>query len=218
MITESADIRTLIQDNYPQLAEKELQDEIAAVGKLMHFKAGEIIMDYGSYVKLVPLVVQGAIRVTREDAGDDRELLLYYLQPGEACSMSFTCCMMHKKSEIRTEAEDDSTIIAIPIRYMDDWMTRYPSWKNFVMSTYDRKILDLVKVIDSISFKNLDERLIEYLQKRVAANQGNRVISATHQEIAGALNVTREAVSRLLKNLEKTGVVKLGRNQLLLKK
>lgn len=218
MISESADIRDLIQKTYPQLIEKELLDEIVTVGKLLHFKAGEVIMDYDSYVKLVPLVVSGAIKVTREDPEEDRELLLYYLQAGEACAMSFTCCMMHKKSEIRTEAEDDSSIIAIPIRYMDEWMSRYSSWKNFVMTTYDRKILDLVKVVDSIAFKNLDERLTEYLRKRMAANQGNRVIAATHQEIANELNVTREAVSRLLKNLEKTGVVKLGRNQLLFKK
>ncbi|MBK9016603.1 MAG: Crp/Fnr family transcriptional regulator [Saprospiraceae bacterium] len=217
MITESADILALVQKYYPQLAEKELQQEIANAGKLMHFKAGEVIMDYGSYIKLVPLVVEGAIRVTREDPEEGREILLYFLQPGEACSMSFTCCMLNKKSEIRTEAEDDTSLIAIPIRYMDEWMTRYQSWKNFVMTTYDRKILDLVKVVDSISFKNLDKRMLEYLKKRVAAT-GNRVISASHQDIATDLNVTREAVSRLLKNLEKEGIVKLGRNQLLFKK
>ncbi len=217
MITESADILALVQKYYPQLAEKELQQEIANAGKLMHFKAGEVIMDYGSYIKLVPLVVEGAIRVTREDPEEGREILLYFLQPGEACSMSFTCCMLNKKSEIRSEAEDDTSLIAIPIRYMDEWMTRYQSWKNFVMTTYDRKILDLVKVVDSISFKNLDKRMLEYLKKRVAAT-GNRVISASHQDIATDLNVTREAVSRLLKNLEKEGIVKLGRNQLLFKK
>ena len=217
MTTEPTGCRALLQKHYPQLAEKELQQEIANVGKLMHFKAGEVIMDYGNYIKLVPLVVEGAVRVTREDPEEGREILLYFLQPGEACSMSFTCCMVNKKSEIRTEAEDDTSLIAIPIRYMDEWMTRYQSWKNFVMTTYDRKILDLVKVVDSISFKNLDKRMMEYLKKRVAAT-GNRVISTSHQDIANDLNVTREAVSRLLKNLEKEGIVKLGRNQLLFKK
>ncbi|MBK8564325.1 MAG: Crp/Fnr family transcriptional regulator [Saprospiraceae bacterium] len=217
MTTETTDILALLQKHYPQLAEKELQQEIANVGKLMHFKAGEVIMDYGNYIKLVPLVVEGAVRVTREDPEEGREILLYFLQPGEACSMSFTCCMVNKKSEIRTEAEDDTSLIAIPIRYMDEWMTRYQSWKNFVMTTYDRKILDLVKVVDSISFKNLDKRMMEYLKKRVAAT-GNRVLSSSHQDIANDLNVTREAVSRLLKNLEKEGIVKLGRNQLLFKK
>ena len=217
MTTESTDILALLQKHYPQLTEKELQKEIADAGKLMHFKAGEVIMDYGSYIKLVPLIVEGAIRVTREDPEEAREILLYFLQPGEACSMSFTCCMVNKKSEIRTEAEEDTSLIAIPIRYMDDWMTRYQSWKNFVMTTYDRKIMDLVKVVDSISFKNLDKRMLEYLKKRVAAT-GNRVINASHQDIATDLNVTREAVSRLLKNLEREGIVKLGRNQLLFKK
>ncbi|TNE66983.1 MAG: Crp/Fnr family transcriptional regulator [Bacteroidetes bacterium] len=217
MISESANILDLIQAQYPQLAEPELQQEIAEFGKLMHFKAGEIMMDYGSYIRFVPLVVKGAIRVTREDPDEGRELLLYFLEPGEACSISFTCCMMNKKSEIRTEAEEDTTIIAVPIRHVDDWLTRYQSWKNFVMTTYDRKIIDLVRVIDSIAFQNLDKRMLEYLRKRVSAT-GNRVISATHQDLANDLNVTREAVSRLLKNLEKEGIVKLGRNQLLFKK
>ncbi|MEY3052962.1 MAG: hypothetical protein RLY31_2747 [Bacteroidota bacterium] len=216
MITESANIIDLLQTHFPQLLEKELQQEIAQVGKLMHFQAGEVIMDYGSYIRLVPLVVEGAVRVTREDPVEDREILLYFLQAGDACSMSFTCCMVNKKSEIRTEAEEDTSLIAIPIRYMDEWMTRYASWKNFVLTTYDRKILDLVRVVDSISFKHLDERMLDYLRKRVALT-GNRVISASHQDIANDLNVTREAVSRLLKNLEREGVVKLGRNQLMLK-
>lgn len=217
MTAETTDIPALLQKHYPQLAEKELQQEIADVGKLMHFTAGEVIMDYGTYIRLVPLIVEGAIKVTREDAEEGRELLLYYLHPGEACSMSFTCCMLNKKSEIRTEAEEDTSLIAIPIRYTDEWMTRYQSWKNFVLMTYDRKIMDLVRVVDSISFKNLDRRMMEYLKKRFAAT-GNRVINASHQEIANDLNVTREAVSRLLKGMEKEGIVKLGRNQLLFKK
>ena len=179
--------------------------------------AGEVITDYGSYVKFIPLIVEGYIKVTTEDEEEGRELLLYYLQPGEACSMSFTCCMMNKKSNVRTEAEEDTILIAIPIRLMDDWMTGFQSWKNFVMTTYDKKITDLVKVVDSIAFRNLDTRMVDYLRTKFE-NSGNRVINATHQEIANDLNVSREAVSRLLKSLEKDGIVKLGRNQLLFKK
>ena len=217
MTLESAEILELVQKNYPRLAEKELQEEIARSGKLMTFMAGEVITDYGSYVKFIPLIVEGYIKVTTEDEEEGRELLLYYLQPGEACSMSFTCCMMNKKSNVRTEAEEDTILIAIPIRLMDDWMTRFQSWKNFVMTTYDKKITDLVKVVDSIAFRNLDTRMVDYLRTKFE-NSGNRVINATHQEIANDLNVSREAVSRLLKSLEKDGIVKLGRNQLLFKK
>lgn len=214
MITENtkSEILSLIRKNYPQIAERQLQEDIAQVGNIMHFKAGELIMDFGAYVKLVPLIIEGSIKVSREDE-EGNELFLYYLQPGETCSMSFTCCLMDKKSEIRTVAEENTTLIGIPTRYMDEWMTRYPSWKNFVMTSYDRRMLELVYTIDSIAFKKMDERLLDYLEKKAEANS-NRTLQATHQEIAYDLNASREAVSRLLKQLEKDGIVELGRNRI----
>ncbi len=206
------EILELLRQTYPSIAERGLQEEIAHVGKIMHFKAGEVIMDFGSYVKLIPLVIEGSVKVVREDE-EGNEIFLYYLNTGQACTMSFTCCMMNKKSEIRTVAEDDATIIGIPIRYMDDWMTRYQSWKNFVMLSYDNRLYEMVRTIDSIAFKKMDERLMQYLEQKAEANR-SQVISATHQEIAYDLNASREAVSRLLKQLEKEGQVKLGRNKI----
>jgi CRP/FNR family transcriptional regulator len=210
--TSHAEMMELLRKHYPQLAERGLQEEIIAVGKLLFFKAGETIMDYGSYVKLIPLMLKGSIKVIREGE-DGNEIFLYYLQPGEACTMSFTCCMMNKKSAIRTVAEDDTLLIGIPIRHMDDWMTRYQSWKNFVMISYDNRMLELVKTIDSIAFHRMDERLLQYLERKADVT-GSREISATHQDIAYNLNASREAVSRLLKQLEKNGLVKLGRNKI----
>ncbi|MEQ8707225.1 MAG: Crp/Fnr family transcriptional regulator [Phaeodactylibacter sp.] len=214
MITEKArpEILSLIRQHYPQLAERNLQEEIAKEGTIMHFKSGSMIMDFGAYVKIMPLIIKGSIKVSREDE-EGNELFLYYLTPGETCSMSFTCCLMDKKSEIRTVAEEDTTLIGIPTRFMDEWMSRYPSWKNYVMTSYDNRLLELVRTIDSIAFKKMDERLLEYLEQKAKANN-NRTLSATHQEIAYDLNASREAVSRLLKQLERDGVVKLGRNRI----
>ena len=127
--------------------------------------------------------------------------------------MSFTCCMMDKRSEIRTVAEEDTTLIGIPTRYMDEWMGRYPSWKNFVMTSYDKRMLELVRTIDSIAFKKMDERLMDYLEKKAEANN-SRTLHATHQEIAYDLNASREAISRLLKKLENDGELELGRNRI----
>jgi CRP/FNR family transcriptional regulator, anaerobic regulatory protein len=206
------EILGLIRKHYPQIAERALQEEIARVGKVMQFKEGDVLMDYGSYIKLVPIILEGSIKVSREDE-EGNELFLYYLQPGETCSMSFTCCMMNKKSEIRTIAEEDTTVIGIPNRYMDEWMGRYQSWKNFVMTSYDNRMLELVRTIDSIAFKKMDERLVEYLEKKAKAT-GSKTINATHQEIAYDMNASREAVSRLLKQLEKEGRLKLGRNRI----
>ena len=207
-----ADIFELIRKKFPVIGEKALQQEIAEVGKLMHFKEGEVIMNYGSYIKMVPLIIEGSIKVSREDDSDGKEVLLYFLNAGDTCSMSFTCCMTDKKSAIRTEAEEDSTIIGIPIQYVDQWMTKYPSWKNFVMRSYDNRMLELVKLIDLISFHGLDTRMEKYL-KALTKSHCSKTVQRTHQEIAEDLNVSREAVSRLLKKMEKLELVKLGRNQ-----
>ncbi|WP_421798216.1 Crp/Fnr family transcriptional regulator [Haliscomenobacter sp.] len=205
-------ILELVRKHFPNIAEKALQEEIATVGKLTEFSAGTVIMDVGQYVKMVPLVIEGAIKVSREDE-DGHELFLYYLQGGQTCSMSFTCCMMNKKSEIRTIAEENTKMIGIPIRYVDEWMTKYQSWKNFVMQTYDFRMMELVRTIDSIAFHHMDERLLAYLDKKAKATH-SKIINATHQEIAYDLNASREAVSRLLKQLENDGRVKLGRNKI----
>ena len=215
-MVETGDIGKILNKYFPQIAEKDLQAEIEEVGMLNEYRAGEIIMDYGSYVKQVPLIVSGMIKVTREDAVDGKEVLLYFLGPGETCSMSFTCCMMHKQSELRTEAVEDTVVISIPNRYMDFWMSKYQSWKNFIMQSYDTRMIELVKVIDSIAFENMDARLKRYLEARKQSGDSD-TIRITHQEIANDLNVSREAVSRLLKKLENIGEVELGRNQVTIK-
>jgi CRP/FNR family transcriptional regulator len=212
MNNDQEEIRRLLLKNYPQIAERELQEEIVAVGKIMQFRAGETIMDYGAYIRMIPLIIKGSIKVQRENE-DGQELFLYYLQPGETCTMTFTCCMMNKRSVIKTIAEEDTEFIGIPMRYMDPWMSKYQSWKNFVMLSYDNKMAELVETIDEIAFKKMDERLLNYLEKKVQATNSN-LIQATHQEIAYDLNASREAISRLLKQLEKEGQVKLGRNKI----
>jgi CRP/FNR family transcriptional regulator len=212
VILEQDNIADLLRTYFPQLSERGLRDEIAQVGKVMNFSAGEMIMDFGSYIKMIPLVIKGSIKVSRE-GNEGEEIFLYYLQGGDACTMTFTCCMRDKQSAIRTIAEDDTRIIAIPTRYMDEWMMKYPTWKNFVMTAYDHRMLELIDTIDQIVFKKLDERLLDYLRKRAQA-VGQNTISTTHQEIADDLNVTRESISRLLKTLEKKKVLELGRNMI----
>ncbi len=200
---------------FPQIAEAALQQSILDHGRLYTFQEGEVIMDIGQYVKMVPLVLKGLIKVSREDE-EGRELFLYYLHPGDSCTMSFTCCMMNKKSEIRTVAEEKTILLGVPIRYMDEWMTKYQSWKNFVMQSYDNRMMELVKTIDSIAFKKMDERLMEYLEAKADALQ-SKELQVTHQDIAFDLNASREAISRLLKKMEKEGMLILGRNKINLK-
>jgi CRP/FNR family transcriptional regulator len=206
------DILKIIQDRFPNLEEQGLQEEIAVYGEIMHLKPGETLMDYGGFIKLVPLVVSGVIKVVRED-DNGNEIFLYFIHSGESCTMSFSCCIRNKRSEIRADVEEEAMIIGIPVQHVDSWMTKYPSWKNFIMSSYDARINELIYAIDSIAFTKMDERLMRYLEdKSYALN--TKIILTTHQDIAYDLNASREAVSRLLKKLEQDGIVKLGRNRI----
>lgn len=207
----------IVRKKFPMLAELALQHAIAEVGDIHEFDAGEMIMDYGDYIRFVPLVVEGTVKVLRQSAESDNELFLYYLNAGETCAMAFTCCMMHRKSEIKTVAEDKTTIISIPLKSMEDWMTRYPSWKNFIMISYNNRFQELFNALDQIAFLGMDERLLKYLANK-ARTLGSKELGITHQEIARELNASREAVSRLLKKLERANLLQLGRNKILLLK
>ena len=197
---------------FPDFVEPGLQQVIADQGRIHRFAAGDVIMDYGNYIRMLPLILEGTIKISRLSE-DGRELFLYYLTRGESCAMTFSCCMNAKQSEIRAVAEEDTVILGLPQRRLDEWMMRYKSWKNFVMQAYDQRMNELVRTIDLIAFQQLDDRLLDYVGKR-AAIRDDKTIYTTHQDIADDLHVSREAISRLLKSLENRGVVKLGRNRI----
>jgi len=207
-------IQEILNKKYHQLAEIPLQEAILKEGFLKTFKRGAVTQEIGSYVKFVPLVSKGTLKVLRED-DNGNEIFLYYLHAGDSCSMAFSCCMMHKKSEVRTVVVEDVELIAIPIRFVDEWMMKFHSWKNFVMKSYDSRMMELIQTIDEIAFLKMDERLINYLYRKAEAI-GESIIYSTHQEIAQDLNASREAVSRLLKKLEKQEVLVIGRNKITL--
>jgi CRP/FNR family transcriptional regulator len=194
---------------FPDITDVNLFKEIEKNSKLQSFDDGDIIMDSGMPIKFIPLLLQGNIKILREDELGN-ELLMYYLQPGDTCTMSLTCCMANRKSEIRAIAEGRVTMLAVPVNFMDDWMIRYTDWKNFVMNTYRKRFEELLNTVDQIAFKKMDERLENYLKEKSIVTKTNE-IKITHQEIANDLNSSREVISRLLKQLEKQGKVKLNR-------
>ncbi len=207
-------IKDKIRDYFPVIKEKDLIDEIENVGSIQRVKPGTTIMDIGSYIKVMPLVTEGAIKVLREDK-DGHELLLYFLYPGQSCAMTVQCCMANAPSQVRAIAEEETEFIAIPVDVMDEWMRKYTTWKNFVLTTYSERFEELLHTIDSVVFNQLDERLLEYLKQK-ASITGKRMIQTTHRDIAFDLHSSREVISRLLKQFEKHGIVKLGRNKIIL--
>lgn len=190
--------------------EPPLIDEILEEGKLMEVPAGETIMGIGQYIRSIPLLLSGAIKVLREDEEGD-ELLLYYLEQGETCSVTMACCMGQTKSEIRAITETDTKIVMVPVQKMEEWMGKYRGWRNYVFESYQNRLNELLLTVDSIAFKNLDQRLVDYLKKKVEVTNDNQIRN-THQEIAYDLHTSRVVISRLLKKLEKMKKLQLHRN------
>lgn len=201
-----------IVDRLQGMFEAELTREIEQKSKLINVKAGDLILDIGQMVRVIPIVIDGAVKVSRLDE-DGRELLLYYINPNEGCAMTFTCCMQQYPSEIRAVAEEDITLLAVPVSVMDEWLVKYPSWKSFVMRTIRARFNELLKTVDQIAFQRLDERLVTYLKEK-SKHTGSKLINLSHQQIADDLGTARVVISRLLKKLENDGKVLLFRNQL----
>ena len=199
-----------------RIFEPALIKEMYQFGVIKHFKEGDIIMDYGKYIRMMPIVLKGTIKVYRMD-DNGNEILLYYLSSNESCSIAYSCCVEAKKSEVKAVAEDDVELLAIPHIKLDEWLCKYPSWKNYIMHSFNERFLELFKSIESIAFRKLDERLISYLKEKQRIS-GSSIIKTSHNQIAEELATSRVVVSRLLKQLENEKKVILYRNEIKLLK
>lgn len=201
--------------HYGDIFEPELLMEINQIGIFKEFKEGDVIMEIGQYMKYMPILVSGVIKVLREDT-DGKELLLYFLQDGDTCAMTLVCGMGESKSEVRAVADTNVKVAMIPIEKMEEWLTKYKSWGGFVLTSYHSRLNELIDAVDSIAFMKMDKRLLKYLKHKMQIDQSNSIY-ITHQEIADDLNSSREVISRLLKKLESMGKVKLHRNYIQIK-
>ncbi|MDE0535150.1 MULTISPECIES: Crp/Fnr family transcriptional regulator [unclassified Tenacibaculum] len=201
-----------LQKYYGYLFEDALLKEIADVAIAKDVKANDVIIDIGSYITSIPLLLSGAIKILREDKeGDD--LVLYYIEKGDTCAMTLSCCMGETKSKIKAVAETDVKLLMIPKQKMSEWLSKYKSWQEFILHSYHSRLQEFIDAIDTIAFLNMDQRLLKYLKDKALVNQ-NETISVTHQQIANDLHTSRVVVSRLLKALEKKDKIELNRNQI----
>lgn len=196
--------------------EPELIKAIFQFGDVKRFQDGDVIMDYGKYVRAMPLITKGTVRVSRMDE-QGKEILLYYLGSNESCSMAYSCCIEAKKSEVKAVAEGDVELIAIPHIKLDEWICKFPSWRNYILRSFNERFNELLKSIDAIAFENLDDRLVAYLKKK-ADIQGKSALLLSHQQIAEELGTNRVVISRLLKRLENDKKILLYRNEIKLLK
>ena len=201
------------EKNFKGLFEVELLKEMQTVGNYQELEPGSYLMRSGGYIRSVPIILDGTVKILREDK-DGKEMLLYYLSGMDSCAMSLTCCLQSKVSDISAFVEDKTKLVAFPFEKVEEWMCKYSSWKQFVFSTYQKRFDSLLETIDCIAFNKLDQRLISLIRKKIKVTGGAKILYTTHEELATELATSREVVSRLLKQLEKIGKLKLSRNKI----
>jgi len=205
-------IREKLNEFYKVVFEQELIDEIVEVGTYKRIRENELLLDIGDNFNRVPLMLTGAIKISRETINGD-EIILYFLERGDTCTISFGSGLTSSKSKVRGVAEKPSEIIFIPVEKLDEWLVKYATWRSFVIDSYDIRMNEMLEAIDNLAFMKMDQRLYKYLTDKVKIMR-SPILQTTHQEIAIDLNTSRVVVSRLLKQLENEGKIKLFRNRI----
>ena len=198
--------------NLKDIFQSDLVKEIENSGNLKHFEAGDTIVNMDSYIKHIPVVISGSMKVIRTEV-DGREILLYYLTPGESCIVSILAGMKNNTSKIKAIVEEDAEIMLIPADKAKEWVRKYPEWTDFIFNLYQKRFEELLEVVNSVAFQKIDTRLLHLIKQKTQLYQ-SKEISVTHQQLADELGITREATSRVLKQMEKENLLILSRNKI----
>lgn len=193
---------------------QELIDKLYQNSIRKTYQEGDVILDENASIRSIPIVMKGLLKVTRTEE-DGREILLYYIKAGESCIMSFLGGMHNEKSIVRAEVEEDAEILFLPVDKVSLFIKEYPEWLDYIFRLYHKRFEELLDIINAIAFKKVDERLLNLLTKK-SENLNSTTITVTHEQLANELGTARVVVSRLLKQLEDAGKLKLGRNKIIL--
>jgi cAMP-binding proteins - catabolite gene activator and regulatory subunit of cAMP-dependent protein kinases len=213
-VEDNLSLKELIRQNFPVFEQEDLLAEMAQEARWFHHDQETQMVRVGEFPKWIPLVTKGAIKISRIDE-EGGEIFLYYLYPGQTCAMTLNCCMVEKPSEIQAVAEAGTEFIGLPRKKLSSWMMQFDNWRSFTLQSYDERYENLLATIDAIAFQRLDERLLQLLEDKSIA-LGTQEVEITHKKLADELHSSREVISRLLKQLEKLGKVKLSRNKVTL--
>ncbi len=198
--------------HFNDVFEKRLINEIAKNGIYTTYEKSDILVDIGLEMTHIPLIINGLVKIAREDSHEN-EILLYYLEEGDTCAISFINCINRSKSMFRATAEDKVECIMFPVNKIEEWMIKYKTWRVFIIDSYHNRLEEMLNTIKSLAFLKLDNRLYKYLSNQVKIRHSEDLI-ITHQEIANDLNTSRVVISRILKTLEHEGKVQLGRHKI----
>lgn len=192
----------------------ELVEKLYRCGVTKAYREGDIILDENSSIRSIPIVMRGMMKVIRTEE-DGREILLYYIRAGESCIMSFLGGMHNEKSIVKAEVEEDTEILFLPVDKVSLFIKEHPEWLDYIFRLYHKRFEELLGIINAIAFKKVDERLLSLLRKK-AEILNSKTIIITHEQLANELGTARVVVSRLLKQLEDSGILQLGRNKIIL--
>lgn len=206
------EMSALLRQHFPLLNHPELVRAITERATVLQAAPGQVLLQPGESIKLVPLVVAGSVKVARVDAAG-HEVLLYYIQPGEGCAMTLASCLRREKSNIKATILQTAHIIGLPAELAYALGRKYPAWFDFVLESYAQRFDELLHMVDEVSFASLDQRLLRYLREK-SALLNSTVLHLSHQEIADDLGSARAVISRLLKQMEERGMVRLLRGRI----
>jgi len=192
----------------------EITKKLAAYGINKSFVEGDVILNERSHINSIPIVTSGSIKVMRLD-DEGREILLYYIEPGESCIMSFLGGMHHETSKVKAIAEVPTDVLFVPIDKVSLLIKEYPQWLDYIFKLYHKRFEELLEVVNAVAFKKMDERLYNLLNAK-SEHVKSKNLQVTHEQLANELGTARVVVSRLLKQMEYEGLLKLGRNKIAL--
>ena len=163
------------------------------------------ILSEGQYVKVIPIVSEGLIKVFTSQ--EDKDLLLYYIQPGDTCIMSFAASLKNEPSKVYAETEEDTSALLLPVEKVAQWIKQYPDFNTLFYHQFNVRYADLLETINHLLFAKLDQRLYAYLLNRKEIT-GKNTLKITHRQIANELGTAREVITRVMKKLEQENKVK----------
>lgn len=207
-------IHEIVNSHFTTIFEKKLVKEIADYGMLKHADPDQIILEIRRDIHFIPLVVSGVVKTMRRN-GKGKGLFLHYITENQTSAVAILYALEDKKSEIRLKAESNITYIAVPVKVVNSWFQKYDSWRKFYLNMNQKQTSFLLERINDIAFEDLEFRLVKYLEDTSLVHNDN-TIHRKHFDIARDLRVSREAISRILKKLEKEEIITLGRNKITL--
>jgi CRP/FNR family transcriptional regulator len=178
------------------------------------FHEGDTILRENAYIRSIPIVLNGSVRVMKSDE-DGKEMLLYYIRPGESCIMSFLGGIHEDTSKIQAVAEEECELLFIPIEKVNTLIRDQPDWLDYIFRLYHKRFEELLDMVHAVTFKKLDERILELLLKKSEV-LGTKELHITHEQLAQECGSTRVVISRILKKLEDQQFLILGRNKITL--